>query len=105
MHSSNLMKKMQQVVTTYSLAGNIAHYCLTERDDFISTRLTATFPAYAAITTVRVPVMSDNIVEGDEMFSMSLNVPSLLGPDIKAGSVTSATGIILDSTSKKHIVK
>ena len=44
--------------------------------------------------------MSDNIVEGDEMFSMSLNVPSSLRPEIVAGSVTSATGIIVDSTSK-----
>ena len=44
--------------------------------------------------------MSDNIVEGDEMFSMSLHVPSSLGPGIVAGSVTSATGIIKDSTGK-----
>ena len=40
----------------------------------------------------------DNIVEGDEMFSMSLNVPS--SPGIVAGKVTSATGIIIDTTSK-----
>jgi len=45
--------------------------------------------------------MSDNIVEGDEMFSMSLTVPSSLGSGIVAGSVTSATGIIVDSTSKR----
>ena len=45
--------------------------------------------------------MSDNIVEGDEMFSISLTVPSLSGGrEIVAGSVTSATGIIVDSTSK-----
>ena len=44
--------------------------------------------------------MSDNIVEGDEMFSMSLNVPPSLDPGIVAGSVTSATGIIVDSTGK-----
>ena len=51
---------------------------------------------------MRVPVLSDNIVEGDEMFIMRLNVPSSLGPGIVAGSVTSATGIILDSTGKKY---
>ena len=45
----------------------------------------------------------DNIVEGDEMFSMSLNVPSSLGPAIVAGSVTSATGTIIDSSSKTNI--
>ena len=47
--------------------------------------------------------MSDNIVEGDEMFSMSLNVPLSLGPGIVAGSVTRATGIIVDSTSKNFL--
>ena len=49
---------------------------------------------------MRVAVTDDNIVEGDEMFTMSLNVPSSLAPGIVAGSVTSATGIILDSSSK-----
>ena len=49
--------------------------------------------------------MSDNIVEGDEMFSMSLNVPSSLDPGIVAGSVTSATGIIVDSSSKGYLCK
>ena len=42
----------------------------------------------------------DSIVEGDEMFSMSLNVPSSLGPGITTGSVTQANGIIIDTTSK-----
>ena len=75
--------------------------CLsTEGSDFTATSLTATIPAGATTTTVRVPVMSDNIVEGDEMFSMSLTVPSSLGPRIVAGSVTIATGIIVDSTGK-----
>ena len=40
---------------------------------------------------------NDNIVEEDEMFSMSLNVPSSLGPGVVAGSITSATGIIIDT--------
>ena len=43
---------------------------------------------------------NDNIVEGDEMFSMSLNVPSSLGPQIIVGLASSATGIIKDSTGK-----
>ena len=47
--------------------------------------------------------MSDNIVEGVEMFNMSLTVSSTLGPGIIAGSVTSATGIIVDSTSKRFL--
>ena len=40
----------------------------------------------------------DNIVEGNEMFSMSLNVPPSLGPEIIAGSVTNATVTIIDTT-------
>ena len=49
---------------------------------------------------MRVTVTDDTIVEGNEMFNMSLSVPSSLGPGIKAGSNTSATGIIIDTTSK-----
>ena len=41
---------------------------------------------------------NDDIVEGDEMFNMSLNIPSSLGPGVVAGSITSATGIIVDSS-------
>ena len=48
---------------------------------------------------------NDNIVEGDEIFSMSLNVPSSLGPGVVAGPITSATGIIIDSSSKTNILR
>ena len=40
----------------------------------------------------------DNIIEENEIFNMSLTVPSSLGPGIIAGSRTSATGIIIDSS-------
>ena len=73
--------------------------CITFKgNDFNTTPLIATIPAGATNTTVRVAVINDNIVEGDEMFIMSLNVPSSLGPGVVAGSVTSATGIIIDSS-------
>jgi len=80
------------------------HALLIDGNDFTSTPLTATIPAGVTTTIVRVPVMSDHIVEGDEMFSVSLTVPSSLGPEVVAGSVTSATGIILDSSGKKCIM-
>ena len=67
-------------------------------DDFNTTPLIATIPAGATNTTVRVAVTSDNIVEGNETFYMNLNVPSSLGPGVVAGSITNATGIIIDST-------
>ena len=47
---------------------------------------------------MKVTVINDNIVEGDEMFSMSLNVSSSLAPGVVAGSVTNATGVITDSS-------
>ena len=68
-------------------------------NDFNTSPLTTTIPAGATNTTVRVAVTNDNIVEGDEMFNMSLNVPSSLGPGVVAGSITSATGIIIDSST------
>ena len=73
---------------------------LIKGDDFNTTPLNVTFSANATNTTVRVAVTNDNIVEGNETFSMSLNVPSSLGPIIVAGSRTNATGIIIDTSSK-----
>jgi len=49
---------------------------------------------------VNIAVVNDNIVEGNETFTMNLNVPVLLGPGIIAGDITMATGIIIDSSGK-----
>ena len=51
---------------------------------------------------VNIPVTDhdDNIVEGDETFSMGLTVPSSLGPGITTGTITSATVTIIDTTGK-----
>ena len=73
-------------------------------DDFNSTPLIATIPAGATNTTVRVAVTDDNIVEGDEMFGMSLNIPTYLGSGIVAGLVTNATGVIIDTTGKESVI-
>ena len=59
--------------------------------------LNATIPTRATNTTIKI-INNDNIIEGDEMFTMNLNVPSSLGPGVVAGSVTNATGIIIDSS-------
>ena len=74
---------------------------LFKGNDFSTTPLNVTIPAGAANTTVRVMVTDDNIVEGDEMFFMSLTVPSSLAPAVVAGSLTKATGIIIDSSKIK----
>ena len=52
------------------------------------------------MSTVSVPVIVDNIAEGQEEFNLTLNLPSLLSLAITAGSRDRATGVIADSTSK-----
>ena len=49
---------------------------------------------------MRVAVTDDDNVEGNETFNMTLTVPSSLAPAIVAGSLSSAIGIIIDTTSK-----
>ena len=68
--------------------------------DFNSTTQTAVITAGTNSSTVSIPVMNDNIVEGDEMFTMNLNVPASLGPGIIAGAITMATATIIDTNSK-----
>ena len=51
-------------------------------------------------STVNIPVINDNIVEEDETFSMSLSVPSSLGPEVTTGTITSAIVTITDTTSE-----
>ena len=66
--------------------------------DFISTTQTAVITAGTNSSTVNIAVTDDNIVEGDETFTMNLNVP--VSPGIVAGDITMATGTIIDTTSE-----
>ena len=54
---------------------------------------------------MNIAVTNDNIVEGDESFAMQLNVPSYLGPGIKAGTLNRATATIIDTSSRLHYIK
>ena len=56
------------------------------------------------MSSVRVPVISDNIVEGSEWFNLLLTVPSSLAPAIRAGNRNTAVGGITDSTSKHEMI-
>ena len=67
--------------------------------DFDSADEMAKIVAGSNRSVVNITVIDDNIVEGDEMFNMSLTVPSSLSPGVVTGSVTSATGIIMDSST------
>ena len=68
--------------------------------DFDGTKKTVVIIAGTTGTTVNITVTNDTIVEGDETFTMSLTVPTSLQPGIVAGTLNSATGIIVDTTSK-----
>lgn len=65
--------------------------------DFDSSTQTAVIIAGANSSTVNIAVVDDDIVEGDETFTMNLNVP--VSPGIVAGDVTMATGTIIDTSS------
>ena len=64
--------------------------------DFDSSQLTATFAGGSSMSTVRVPVTVDNIVEVTEEFTLTLKLPMLRG--ITPGSIAMATGMIVDTT-------
>ena len=52
------------------------------------------------ISTVSIALINDSIAEEHEEFSLTLNVPSSLGPAITAGDRDNATGVITDSTGE-----
>ena len=68
--------------------------------DFNSAAQNATITAGTNSSTVNITVTNDNIVEGDELFTINLNVP--VSPGIIAGAVTMSTATIIDTTSKLH---
>ena len=67
-------------------------------DDFNSATQTATITAGSSSSTVNIAVVNDNIVEGDETFTMNLNIT--VSPGIMAGAITMATATIIDTSSK-----
>ena len=71
--------------------------------DFNSTTQTATITAGTNNSTINITVINDDIVEGNETFNMTLDVPTSRG--IIAGAITRATVTIIDSTSMLHHYK
>ena len=57
------------------------------------------------MSSIRVPVTNDSIVEGSEQFDLVLTVPSSLAPAITAGNRNTAVGVITDSTSKHEMIQ
>ena len=67
--------------------------------DYISTPITAIFPAGANIAMINVSVTRDIIAEGLETFNLNFAIPSSLRYVIR-GSIVTAVGRIIDNTSK-----
>ena len=76
------------------------HLVLTtgNKVDFNSTTQNVIIAAGTNSSTVNITVIDDDIVEGDETFTMNLNVP--VSPGILAGATTMATAMIIDTSSK-----
>ena len=68
--------------------------------DYISTPITATFPAGTNITTINVSVTRDIISEDSETFDLRFTIPSSLKA-VLPGSIDRAVGRIDDNTSKQ----
>ncbi|XP_065894203.1 uncharacterized protein [Dysidea avara] len=67
--------------------------------DFSTAIQTATFIAGATTSSVSISVFSDTIVEGDEMFDLTLTVPDVCNGRISAGNRNMAVGDITDNTT------
>ena len=55
------------------------------------------------MTTIDVPVNSDDIVEEIETFNLNLSIPPPLSGRVTPGSITTATATIIDETSEKEL--
>ena len=56
------------------------------------------------LSFVNVALLPDTIVESNEMFDLTLNVPSLFNGRLSAGDQVAAVGIINDPTSKCMLI-
>ena len=68
--------------------------------DFNSAMQTVTITSGRNSSTVNIAVLNDNIVEGEETFTMELNVPISLSPGITSGAISMATAYIIDASSR-----
>lgn len=71
--------------------------------DFNSTSQVAVIPAGTNFSVVNITVFNDEIVEGNETFTMNLNTSHFFDPGVKSGDITMATAIIMDVISKSII--
>lgn len=62
--------------------------------------MNATFPIGTEMTTINVPVIMDNVIEKVEAFKLNFVILTSLSGKVVPGTITSATGFIIDETGK-----
>ena len=74
-------------------------------DDYDATRLTAVFNTGETSVTVTIPVVDDRVVnETDEEFSVILGILPATGVRVELGDVSSARGIINDTSRQNSLL-
>ena len=86
----------------YSAVCNATTVNVGNNADFNSATQTAIISARSNGSTINIGVTNDNIVEGNEVFTMNLDIPPSFGPGVIAGGITTATATIIDTTSTSH---
>ena len=82
------------------IATNMHLLCLTGGDDFDNTMLVATFGVGMTTVNVTVPVVRDEIIEGEEEFVLTLNVPPLFDGRVSTGINNTTIGVISAPTGE-----
>ena len=66
--------------------------------DYDNAPLVAMFNAGDSTAIVTIPVMSDTVIEEDEMFYVNIDMVDVTEAEVELGTLTNATAIILDSS-------
>ena len=80
-------------------------YCSGNGVDYTSAPITATFSAGSTSTTIDIPVSIDDTLEEREIFNLNFSISSSSSGQVIPGNITTATGIIIDDTSKNEMLK
>ena len=72
--------------------------CVGSGVDFDSTPLMITFTPKEIDKTITIPVMCDNLIEGEEMFNIHLSIASISHNLTVEVGLNKAIGVITDST-------
>ena len=87
-------------VYAMTLLMHLLYFTIGENVDFDSTTQIITIPALSNSSEIFIALMTDNVIEGDEIFTMKLDVPDAFD----SGAFTVANGIIVDTSSESSYI-